>query len=40
MENVVDSEGQTRFFDELGRKFHANIQRDEKFDISNRSIYQ
>lgn len=25
MENVINSEGQSRFFDELGCKFYANI---------------
>lgn len=25
MENVIDSKGQSRFFDELGCKFYANI---------------
>lgn len=30
MENVIDTEGQTRFFDELGRKFYVNLHRDPK----------
>ena len=25
MENAIDTEGQTRFFDELGRKFYASF---------------
>ncbi|KAK9308052.1 hypothetical protein QLX08_001785 [Tetragonisca angustula] len=28
MENVIDTEGQTRFFDELGRKFYASLHRE------------
>lgn len=30
MENVIDTEGQTRFFDELGRKFYVNLHCDPK----------